>query len=161
MNDGPKKAAKWNPGLSTKHQANRPVENPKTRWEDEINDFFNGKPNTQLQQQAFTDRCRTSYATNARNLTFALGENEFSETAEESGEVRFLQALFYNRRSRRSVGVSLVSLTEQQVRGFGLLNTEHCKGLMSSKPLGHKSLPHFSPKPPSCSEQNPRIPQCC
>ena len=33
-----KKAAKWNPGLSTKHQTNRTVRRPKKRWEDEIND---------------------------------------------------------------------------------------------------------------------------
>ena len=35
-----KKAAKWNPGLSTKHQTNRPVGTPKKRWQDEINDFL-------------------------------------------------------------------------------------------------------------------------
>ena len=35
-----KKAPKWNPDLSTKHQTNRPVERPKKRWEDEINDFL-------------------------------------------------------------------------------------------------------------------------
>ena len=35
-----KKAAKWNPGLSTKHQTNRPVGRPKKRWEDEINGFL-------------------------------------------------------------------------------------------------------------------------
>ena len=35
-----KKAAKWNPGLSIKYQTNRPVERPKKRWEDEINEFL-------------------------------------------------------------------------------------------------------------------------
>ena len=35
-----KKAAKWNPRLSTKHQTNRPAGRPKKRWEDETNDFF-------------------------------------------------------------------------------------------------------------------------
>ena len=35
-----KKAATWNPGLSTKHQTNRPVGRPKKRWEDKINDFL-------------------------------------------------------------------------------------------------------------------------
>ena len=35
-----KKAAKWNPGLSTKHQTNRAVQRPKKRWEDEVNDFL-------------------------------------------------------------------------------------------------------------------------
>ena len=33
-----KKAAKWNPGLSTKHQTNRTVGRPQKRWEDEVND---------------------------------------------------------------------------------------------------------------------------
>ena len=40
MNDGQRKAADWNPGLSTKHQTNRPVGRPTKRWEDEINDFL-------------------------------------------------------------------------------------------------------------------------
>ena len=35
-----KKTAKWNPGLAPKHQTNRPVERPKKRWEDEINEFL-------------------------------------------------------------------------------------------------------------------------
>ena len=35
-----KKAAKWNPGFSTKDQTNRPVGRPKKRWEDETNDFL-------------------------------------------------------------------------------------------------------------------------
>ena len=35
-----KKAAKWNPGLSTKYQTNKPVERPKKTWEDEINEFL-------------------------------------------------------------------------------------------------------------------------
>ena len=35
-----KKAAKWNPGFSTKRQTTRPVGRPKQRWEDEINDFL-------------------------------------------------------------------------------------------------------------------------
>ena len=36
-----KKAAEWNPGLSTQYQKNRPVGRPKKkRWEDEINDFL-------------------------------------------------------------------------------------------------------------------------
>ena len=37
---GARKAAKWNPGLSTKHQTNRAVGRPKKRWEDEIDDFL-------------------------------------------------------------------------------------------------------------------------
>ena len=49
-------------------------------------------------------RCRTGYATNARNLTFVWEKNEFSWTHEESGEVRFLLALSYNGRSRGYVG---------------------------------------------------------
>ena len=32
--------SKWNPGLSTKYQTNRPVGRPKKRWEDEINEFL-------------------------------------------------------------------------------------------------------------------------
>ena len=35
-----KKAAKWNPGLSTKHQTSRTVGRPKKRWEDKMNDFL-------------------------------------------------------------------------------------------------------------------------
>ena len=40
-----KKAATWNPGLSTKYQTNRPVVRPKKRWENEINEFL--KPETE------------------------------------------------------------------------------------------------------------------
>ena len=35
-----KTTAKWNPVLGPKHQTNRPVERPKKRWEDEINEFL-------------------------------------------------------------------------------------------------------------------------
>ena len=35
-----KKAATWNPGLSTMHQTNRLVGRPRKRWEDEINNFL-------------------------------------------------------------------------------------------------------------------------
>ena len=35
-----KKAAKWNPGLSTKHQTNRTVERPEKRLEEKINDLL-------------------------------------------------------------------------------------------------------------------------
>ena len=35
-----KKTAKWNPGLSTIYQTNRPVGRPKKRWEDEISEFL-------------------------------------------------------------------------------------------------------------------------
>ena len=48
-------------------------------------------------------RCTTTYANNARNLTFALGVNEFSLTSEESGEVRFLLVLFYSARKHLHV----------------------------------------------------------
>ena len=49
---------------------------------------------------------------------------------------------------------NLVSLKEQQ---FVDLVSQKADEL---KPPGHKSLPHFSPKSHSCSDQNPRIPQC-
>ena len=35
-----KKAAEWNPGLSTKHQTYRPVRRRPKKWEDEINEFL-------------------------------------------------------------------------------------------------------------------------
>ena len=35
-----RKAAEWNPGLSTKYKTCRAVGRPKKRWEDEINDFL-------------------------------------------------------------------------------------------------------------------------
>ena len=35
-----RKAAQWNPGLSSKIKTNRAVGRPKKRWEDEINDFL-------------------------------------------------------------------------------------------------------------------------
>ena len=57
------------------------------------------------------------YATNARNLTSVLDENEFSYTLEQSQEVRFLVALFHSGCSRGYVAVStdnLASLNEQQ-----------------------------------------------
>ena len=38
-----KKAAEWNPGLSTMHPTNRPVGRPKKRLEHETNDFSSQK----------------------------------------------------------------------------------------------------------------------
>ena len=35
-----KKAATWNPSLSTKYKTSRPVGRPKKRWEDEFNAFL-------------------------------------------------------------------------------------------------------------------------
>ena len=40
-----KNAAEWNSGLSIKHQTYRPVERPKKRWEDEINNFLKPEEN--------------------------------------------------------------------------------------------------------------------
>ena len=74
-----------------KHQTNRPVERPKKRWEDEINDFLKPeeieegkqwKPNTQCSSNPPQTRGWASYATNARNLTFVMGVSEFSWTLE-------------------------------------------------------------------------------
>ena len=35
-----KKAAEWNPGLSSRYKTNRAIERPRKRWEDDINDFL-------------------------------------------------------------------------------------------------------------------------
>ena len=35
-----KKAAEWNPGLSSRYKTNRAIGRPRKRWEDDINDFF-------------------------------------------------------------------------------------------------------------------------
>ena len=35
-----KKAAEWNPELSSKYRTNRTIGRPKKRWEDNINDFL-------------------------------------------------------------------------------------------------------------------------
>ena len=35
-----KKAADWNPGLSSRFQTNRAIGRPRKRWEDDINDFL-------------------------------------------------------------------------------------------------------------------------
>ena len=35
-----KKAAEWNPELSSKYRTNRTIGRPKKRWEDDINDFL-------------------------------------------------------------------------------------------------------------------------
>ena len=107
-----KKAAKWNPGLSTKHQTNRTVGRPKKRWEDEINEETKGndiknydtwikvaKKSKKLESNGNRlcscssepplSRCRMRYATDASNLTCVLGEVEFSFTCGESGAARF------------------------------------------------------------------------
>ena len=36
-----KKAAEWNPDLSSRYKTNRAIGRPKKRWEDDINDFLN------------------------------------------------------------------------------------------------------------------------
>ena len=76
------------------------------------------------------------------------------ERTELAGEVRFP---LYNGCYRGYVNDNRVPLNEQQ---FVYSVPQKADEL---KPLGRKSLPHFSPNPPSysCSEQNPRIPQCC
>ena len=35
-----KKAAEWNPELSSRYRTNRAIARPRKRWEDDINDFF-------------------------------------------------------------------------------------------------------------------------
>ena len=35
-----KKAAEWNPNLSSRYRTNRAVGRPRKRWEDDINDFL-------------------------------------------------------------------------------------------------------------------------
>ena len=35
-----KKAAEWNPDLSSRYKTNRAIGRPRKRWEDDINDFF-------------------------------------------------------------------------------------------------------------------------
>ena len=35
-----KKAAEWNPDLSSRYRTNRAIGRPRKRWEDDINDFF-------------------------------------------------------------------------------------------------------------------------
>ena len=35
-----KKAAEWNPDLSSRHKTNRAIGRPRKRWEDDINDFL-------------------------------------------------------------------------------------------------------------------------
>ena len=35
-----KKAAEWNPELSSRYRSNRAIGRPKKRWEDDINDFL-------------------------------------------------------------------------------------------------------------------------
>ena len=74
-------------------------------------------------------RRRTVYATNTSNLTYVLGENEFSWSHEESGDVQY----------------NLVSLNEQQFVDSVSQRADELK------PPGHESLPHFSPNPPFLS----------
>ena len=38
--DGSKKAAEWNPDLSSRYRTNRAIGRPRKIWEDDINDFF-------------------------------------------------------------------------------------------------------------------------
>ena len=76
---------------------------------------------------------------------------------DQTKDVENAAAFFYNGRSRGYVSLSadnLVSLNEQQ---FVDLVSQRADEL---KPLRHKSLPHSSSNLHSCSEQNPRIPQC-
>ena len=40
MKDGLKKAAEWNPELSSRYRTNRTIGRPRKRWEDDINDFL-------------------------------------------------------------------------------------------------------------------------
>ena len=35
-----KKAAEWNPDLSSRYRSNRAIGRPRKRWEDDINDFL-------------------------------------------------------------------------------------------------------------------------
>ena len=35
-----KKAAEWNPELSSRYRTNRAIDRPRKRWEDDINDFL-------------------------------------------------------------------------------------------------------------------------
>ena len=36
-----KKAAEWNPDLSSRYKTNRAIGRPRKRWEDDVNDFLN------------------------------------------------------------------------------------------------------------------------
>ena len=40
MKDGQKKAAEWNPELSSRSRTDRAIGRPRKRWEDDINDFL-------------------------------------------------------------------------------------------------------------------------
>ena len=61
-----KKAAEWNPALSSRYRTNRAIGRPRKRWEDDINEFLkqefeeNGKPNRERQsnQQNLDQHCQ-------------------------------------------------------------------------------------------------------
>ena len=40
MKDGLKKAAEWNPELSSRYRTNSAIGRPRKRWEDDIDDFL-------------------------------------------------------------------------------------------------------------------------
>ena len=40
MKDGERKAAEWNPDLSSRYRTNRAIGRSRKRWEDDINEFL-------------------------------------------------------------------------------------------------------------------------
>ena len=77
MDDGAKKAAGWNPGLSTK--TNRPVGRPKKRWEDKINDFL--KPEETEETQGNEIQRYMDHQSGQDRDTWKEMESEYAKTA--------------------------------------------------------------------------------
>ena len=164
-----KKAAQWNPGLSIKHKTCRSVGGrPKKGWEDEMNDFL--KPE-ETEATSGNERKNDTWITAATNRE-RWKEME-SEYAIAGTCTRGAYPACGAGRSTRT-GLTLIGNAHQRsTRSPPCLRSKACtKAFLVSqrrksqraderKPLGHKSLPHFTETSLSCSQPNPRIPQFC
>ena len=84
-----RKAADWNPELSTRYRINTAIGRPRKRWEDDINEFL---------EQEFEDTKNPIESSNQTNKTWisiakdcgswALLEEAFTMTVEERQEMR-------------------------------------------------------------------------
>ena len=75
-----KKAAKWNPGLSTTQQTNRPVGRPNKRWEDEINDFLKPEETEETKPDEKKKNDASIKTAKKREIWKAM-ESEYAKTA--------------------------------------------------------------------------------
>ena len=83
-----RKAAEWNPDLSSRYRINRAIGRPRKRWEDDVNEFFKQEfedTKDPIESYNQTNKTWISTATDRGNL--ALLEETYTMTVEERQEM--------------------------------------------------------------------------